>query len=108
MRIVQGEGLNKPETFDFLGFTHIAGIRPRRQVSAQAPNLTEEEARQARAPHGRKPSGDGTMSSPEQHAWMCSVLDGHYRYYGVPTNSRAWRNSRYAVKLDVASVAATP
>ena len=25
---------------------------------------------------------------PEQHAWLSSVLTGHFRYFGVPTNSR--------------------
>jgi hypothetical protein len=25
----------------------------------------------------------------KQHAWLSSVLEGHYRYYGVPTNYRA-------------------
>lgn len=25
----------------------------------------------------------------EQHAWLSQVLNGHYRYYGVPTNYQA-------------------
>lgn len=31
---------------------------------------------------------------PEQHAWMSSVLTGHYRYYGVPTNYPALKQFR--------------
>jgi hypothetical protein len=27
----------------------------------------------------------------EQHRWLCQVLRGHYRYYGVIFNSRALR-----------------
>ena len=26
---------------------------------------------------------------PEQHRWLCSVLRGHYRYYGLPSNWQA-------------------
>lgn len=26
---------------------------------------------------------------PEQYAWLCQVLRGHYRYYGVIFNSRS-------------------
>jgi hypothetical protein len=27
----------------------------------------------------------------EQHRWLCQMLRGHYRYYGVIFNSRALR-----------------
>jgi group II intron reverse transcriptase/maturase len=33
----------------------------------------------------------------EQHAWLNLVLNGHYRYYAVPTNSRALKQFRDAV-----------
>jgi RNA-directed DNA polymerase len=26
---------------------------------------------------------------PDQHRWLCSVLRGHYRYYGLPSNWHA-------------------
>ena len=26
---------------------------------------------------------------PEQHRWLCSILRGHYRYYGLPSNAQA-------------------
>jgi hypothetical protein len=26
---------------------------------------------------------------PVQHRWLCSVLRGHYRYYGLPSNWHA-------------------
>ncbi len=35
----------------------------------------------------------------EQYAWLCRVLKGHYRYYGVPTNSTALSNFRHNVKM---------
>ena len=34
---------------------------------------------------------------PEQGRYLCSVLGGHYRYYGVPTNSDRLSTFRYHV-----------
>jgi len=34
----------------------------------------------------------------EQHAWLCQVLNGHYRYYGVPTNYQALAQFRRRVR----------
>lgn len=82
------QGLSKPETFDFLGFTHIASqdragrfqLKRRTSRKKRRAKLArlKEEARWRR--HHRV---------PEQHAWLCSVLRGHDRYYAVPTNFRA-------------------
>jgi RNA-directed DNA polymerase len=33
----------------------------------------------------------------EQGAWLRSVVGGHFRYYGVPTNSRAMSTFRHQV-----------
>jgi hypothetical protein len=90
-------GLAKPETFDFLGFTHIAGISrggkfqlkrrtSRKKRRAKLARLKEESERRR---HGRV---------PEQYRWLSSVLTGHYRYYGVPTNIRALAQFRDAVR----------
>lgn len=90
-------GLRKPETFDFLGFTHIASADRRgwfqlkRQTSrkkrrAKIAAVTEEcERRRHRL-------------VKEQHAWLTSVLNGHYRYYAVPTNYAALRAFQNAVR----------
>jgi hypothetical protein len=32
-----------------------------------------------------------------QHAWLSSVLRGHYQYYGVPTNADALSSFRQVV-----------
>jgi RNA-directed DNA polymerase len=79
-------GRGKPGTFDFLGFTHVNGttragrwglqrrtIRTRWQAKLREVKL--ELRRRAHHP------------VPEQARYLRSVLDGHYRYYGVPTNS---------------------
>lgn len=81
-------GKRRPETFDFLGFTHYCSatrsgkfmvkrktqaIRLTRKLKA----LREEMRRRWHA------------SRPQQHAWLCQVLRGHYQYYGVIFNSRS-------------------
>jgi len=91
----RGEG--KPETFDFLGFTHICGkkrsngyftvlrqtIRKRQQAKL---NSVKAELRQR-------------MHAPVQDTgkWLRSVVSGHIRYYGVPMNSHALKTFRYKV-----------
>jgi RNA-directed DNA polymerase len=82
------DGRARPETFDFLGFTHICARSPdgkfrivrrtsRRKRTAKLSALKEEIERRK---HHRV---------VEQHAWLNQVLRGHYNYYGVPGNFRA-------------------
>ncbi len=82
-------GLGKPETFNFLGFTHICGkkrsngrftvlrqtIRKRLQAK-----LSEVKAELRRRWHD---------PIPKAGAWLRSVLLGHLQYYGVPMNGPA-------------------
>ena len=90
----RGEG--KPETFNFLGFTHICGqtrkgrfavlrqtIRKRMQAKLKAINLELK-----RRMHD---------SLNEVGRWLRAVVGGHIRYYGVPTNSVTIRTFRRAV-----------
>jgi len=91
----RGEG--KPETFDFLGFTHICGkkrsngrftvlrqtIRKRLQAK-----LSEVKAELKRRMHD---------PVPEVGRWLRSVVEGHNRYYGVPMNSQALARFRFQV-----------
>ncbi len=90
-------GLGKPETFVFLGFTHIAGTSragafqlkrrtSRKKRQAKQASLTEETRR--RRHH----------AVSDQHEWLSSVLAGHYRYYGVPTNYAALAQFRRHVQ----------
>jgi group II intron reverse transcriptase/maturase len=79
-------GLAKPETFDFLGFTHIAGKS--RQGKFQLKRRTSRKKRCAKLAR-LKEELERRRHDPvaEQHAFLSQVLIGHYRYYGVPTNS---------------------
>jgi RNA-directed DNA polymerase len=86
----------KPETFDFLGFTHIASsnrrggfmlMRRTSRKKRQAKLASLKEAIERRRHH----------EVAEQHQWLCSVLRGHYGYYAVPTNHHALKQFRDAV-----------
>lgn len=85
-RARRGEG--KPETFDFLGFTHICAktrngrFTVRRQTMKKRfrAKLSEVKAELRRRM---------TRPIPEQGAYLRMVLTGHARYYGVPGNGPA-------------------
>jgi group II intron reverse transcriptase/maturase len=89
-------GAGKPETFDFLGFTHIAGLS--REGKFQLHRRTSRKKRRAKlAALKEECRRRRHRSVPEQHAWLSSVPTGHYQYYGVPTNYRALRQFKVAV-----------
>jgi RNA-directed DNA polymerase len=83
----RGEG--KPETFAFLGFTHICGktrsngyytvLRQtiRKRMQAKLSEVKDELRRRMHDP------------IPEVGQWLRSVVGGHIRYYGVPMNNSA-------------------
>jgi len=89
-------GLGKPETFDFLGFTHICGktrrgaFQLRRKtrrdrMRAKLAAIKEELRRHRHAP------------IPEQGSWLRRVMIGYFAYHAVPTNSRALAAFRFHV-----------
>jgi group II intron reverse transcriptase/maturase len=90
-------GAGKPETFDFLGFTHICvktrsgGFRVQRQTMRKRlrAKLSEVKTELRRRL---------TQSIPEQGAYLRAVLLGHSRYYGVPGNSAALQIFRYLLR----------
>jgi RNA-directed DNA polymerase len=81
-------GLGKPETFQFLGFTHICGktekgrfklkrITDKKRMRAKLSAVKAELTRRRHLP------------IPDQGRWLASVLRGHCNYYAVPDNSKA-------------------
>ena len=84
------EGRRKPDTFDFLGFTHIsARARDRTFLLLR---LTSKKKRQAKfAELSAELRRRRHERIPITHQWLCSVLRGHYNYYGVPGNLLAMR-----------------
>ena len=89
-------GLGKPETFEFLGFTHIAGVS--RQGKFQLKRRTSRKKRRAKLARLTEEIRERRHHRvADQHAWLSSVLVGHYRYYGVPTNYAALAQFRNRV-----------
>jgi len=89
-------GQGKPETFNFLGFTHICGrrrngrftvLRQTMRARVQA-KLREVKAELRRRLHD---------PIPEVGQWLRTVISGHNRYYGVPMNVPALATFRYQV-----------
>lgn len=78
----------KPETFDFLGFTHICGktrngrftVRRQTMKKRLRAKLSEVKTELRRRM---------TTPIPEQGKYLNAVVSGHTRYYGVPGNTRA-------------------
>ena len=83
----RGEG--KPETFDFLGFTHICSTRRKdgkfklqRKTISKRLRSKIKEVRKTLQRHRHKPV-------KEQGEWLRSVVQGHFNYYAVPGNREA-------------------
>jgi len=87
----QRKGQGKPETFDFLGFTHycaktrksgrfIVGRKTMaKRMRAKLQELQVELRRRMHRP------------VPETGAWLRSVVQGYYNYHSVPRNGAAMR-----------------
>jgi len=88
--------LGKPETFEFLGFVHIAGLS--RDGKFQLMRRTSRKKRRAKLARLKEETERRRhFRVVEQHAWLSRVLEGHYRYYGVPTNYRSLAQFRRTV-----------
>ena len=81
-------GVGKPETFDFLGFTHICGRTKKgrfwlkrktisKRVRAKLHEVKDQLRRRRHLP------------IPVQGEWLASVVRGHLAYYAVPGNTDA-------------------
>lgn len=82
------------ETFDFLGFTHIAG-RDRRGWF-QLVRRTRRARRVAKLRELREELRRRRHEAPDvTHEWLSQVLRGHYAYFGVPTNESALSRFRH-------------
>jgi RNA-directed DNA polymerase len=92
----KARGLGKPETFEFLGFTHICAKTRRgrfklKRVTSKKrmrSKLRELKAEMRRRRH---------LPLPDQGRWVGRVLQGHFNYYAVPDNSEALRAFRNRV-----------
>lgn len=81
-------GLGKPETFAFLGFTHICGKGRSGQFWLRRTTMAKRMRAKLAEVYDRL-KRDRHLPIPEQGRWLASVLRGHFVYYAVPGNSRA-------------------
>jgi RNA-directed DNA polymerase len=92
----RARGLGKPQTFDFLGLTHVCGkdrkgrfaLRRRtcRKRSRAKLRVVKDELKRRRH-----------LPIPEQGQWLGRVVQGHYNYYAVPGNIAALEAFRQQV-----------
>lgn len=83
-------GLGKPNTFDFLGFTHISGQTRKGKFIVYRKTISKrlrERLKAIRAELRRKMH----WSVPEVGKWLGAVLRGYYGYHAVPLNFAAIR-----------------
>src|SRR5262249_53122278 len=82
------QGLGAPETFNFLGFTHVCSrtkdgrFRVKRKTMAQRMRAKLREVKDELKRRRHQPV-------PEQGRWLSSVVRGHLAYYAVPGNMKA-------------------
>jgi RNA-directed DNA polymerase len=93
----QWRGEGKPETFNFLGFTHICVKKKsngrfmvlrqtiRKRLQAKLNEVKAELQRRMHTP------------IPKLGKWLQAVVRGHIRYYGVPLNQPALHIFRFQV-----------
>src|SRR4051812_5713140 len=89
-------GLGKPETFCFLGFTHICGRSRRGTFQLQRNSRTDRmRATLRRVKDGLR--GRMHQPIPVQGRWLTQVVSGYFAYHAVPTNRRAVMAFRHHV-----------
>jgi hypothetical protein len=81
-------GRGKPETFNFLGFTHVCGKTRRGRFTVL--RLTMRKRLRAKLKEiSTKLRQRWHDPVPEVGKWLGSIIRGHVNYYGVPLNFRA-------------------
>jgi RNA-directed DNA polymerase len=89
--------LGKPETFNFLGFTHICGLTLRNRKFTVLRQTIKKKMRNKLRDVKEELRRRMHQPLPEQGKWLKSVVSGHLRYYGVPTNQKALSSFRHQV-----------
>lgn len=94
----RGDG--KPETFDFLGFTHIC-VKTRKGGRFTIRRKTIAKRLRSKLKEVRKEIMKRRhVPVPDQGKWLRSVVNGHLNYYGVPGNRQATDTFRTEIMRD--------
>lgn len=87
----------KPETFTFLGFTHICG-KTRKNGKFAVQRQTIKKRIRAKIKEIKDELRERMHQPiPEVGQWLNAIVTGHYRYYGVPGNSKAMGYFRHLI-----------
>jgi len=81
-------GLGKPETFDFLGFTHICATSKSGRFWVKRITISKRMRAKLKAVKDQLRQRMH-QPIPEQGRWLAAVVRGHVAYYGVPGNTKA-------------------
>ena len=90
-------GMRRPETFDFLGFTHYCAtsrdgrfvVKRKTQRKRKIRKLQELRIEARRRMH---------QPVAKQHEWLSAVLRGHFAYFGLSSNMRSMVSFAYEVR----------
>jgi len=83
----RGEG--RPESFDFLGFTHLcATTRKAKRFTILRKTIAKRLRAKLKEVKAEIEKRKHTPV-PEQGKWLRSVLNGHFNYYAVPGNRKS-------------------
>jgi RNA-directed DNA polymerase len=92
----RARGLGKPETFDFLGFTHISGHSRRGEFQLKRKSRSDRmRAKLQVVKEELRRRMHETIDA--QGAWLRRVVMGFNAYHAVPTNSVALWDFRFNV-----------
>ena len=86
----RGEG--KPETFDFLGFTHICGRTRSGKFQILRRRMAKRQTAKLKA-LGEELKIRRQQSIAQQGKWLGAVLRGYYGYHAVPGNLQSVGNA---------------
>jgi group II intron reverse transcriptase/maturase len=90
-------GERKPETFDFLGFTHICGTKYRKEGFIVR-RLTSTRRFRAKLKEIRRTLMYGRHRPvPELGRWLRLVVQGYFNYHAIPGNVAALNAFRWQV-----------
>jgi RNA-directed DNA polymerase len=82
----KARGLGKPESFDFLGFTHVCG-KTRKTGRFALKRVTSKKRMRAKLRAVKIELMQRRHDPiPDQGQWLASVVRGHSNYYAVPGN----------------------
>jgi hypothetical protein len=90
----KARGGGKPDTFDFLGFTHICATSKSGRFWLQRITISKRmraKLHQVKDQLRRRRH----LAIPEQGRWLAAVIRGHLGYYAVPGNLHAVRNFQF-------------